>query len=70
MEEQNFNWEQVVSYAIIALHNLKENRVEMSLENLVKELNALQTRYGKEGIIGIGKRYLNNEINSSYKNIY
>lgn len=59
MARELYNWEQLRGYSIIALCNLLDKNNEISLENFIKELDSLQTLYGKEGGSGLSRRYLN-----------
>lgn len=59
MARELYNWDQLRGYSIIALNNLLDKNNEINLENFIKELDSLQTLYGKEGVIGLSRRYLN-----------
>lgn len=59
MARELYNWDQLRGYSIIALCNLLDKNNPISLENFIKELDSLQTLYGKEGVIGLSRRYLN-----------
>lgn len=59
MARELYNWDQLRGYSIIALCNLLDKNNEISLENFIKELDSLKTLYGKEGVIGLSRRYLN-----------
>lgn len=59
MARELYNWDQLRGYSIIALNNLLDKNNEIYLENFIKELDSLQTLYGKEGVIGLSRRYLN-----------
>lgn len=61
MARELYNWDQVRAYSIIALYNLIKNNKKINIVNFVKELDSLQTMYGKEGIVGLANRYLNKE---------
>lgn len=61
MARELYNWDQVRAYAVIGFNNLKNKNKEINLVNFVKELDSLQTMYGKEGVIGLANRYLNKE---------
>ena len=56
MARELYNWDQVRAYALIGLYNLKNKNKEINLENFIKELDSLQTMYGKEGVIGLANR--------------
>lgn len=60
MARELYNWDQVRAYAIIALYNLIKNNKKINIVNFVKELDSLQTMYGKEEVIGLARRYSNN----------
>ena len=59
MARELYNWDQLRGYSIIALNNLLDKNNAINLEDFVKELDSLQTLYGKEGVIGLSRRYLN-----------
>lgn len=59
MARELYNWDQVRAYAIIALTNLKNKNKEINKVSFIKELDSLQTMYGKEGVVGLANRYLN-----------
>ncbi len=59
MARELYNWDQLKAYSIIALHNLESKNIKINKQNFVRELDTLQTMYGKEGAIGIANRYLN-----------
>jgi len=61
MARELYNWSQGKSYSIIAIHNLKQQGKEINYENFIREYDSLQTRYGKEGVIGLANRYLKEE---------
>lgn len=61
MARELYNWDQVRAYSVIALFNLKKKNKEINLANFIRELDSLQTMYGKEGVIGLANRYLNKE---------
>lgn len=61
MARELYNWDQVRAYSVIALSNLKKKNKEINLANFIRELDSLQTMYGKEGVIGLANRYLNKE---------
>lgn len=64
MARELYNWDQVRAYAIIALYNLIKNNKKINIVNFVKELDSLQTMYGKEGIVGLANRYLKEDKES------
>lgn len=55
-----YNWEQLRAYSIVALNNILESNEKINLGNFIRELDTLQSLYGKEGITGLAKRHLNN----------
>lgn len=57
MSTELYNWEQVRAYAVIALNNLLNKNKDITTENFIKEMNPLQTLYGKDGVIGLAQRY-------------
>lgn len=59
MARELYNWDQLRAYSIIALINVKEKNRLVDIEDFVKELDSLQTLYGKEGVIGLANRKLN-----------
>ncbi len=61
MARELYNWSQGKAYSIIAIHNLKQQGKEINYENFIREYDSLQTRYGKEGVIGFANRYLKEE---------
>ena len=61
MARELYNWDQVRAYAVIALTNLKNKNKEINKLSFIKELDSLQTMYGKEGVVGLANRYLNKE---------
>lgn len=61
MARELYNWSQGKSYSIIAIHNLKQQGKEINYENFIREYDSLQTKYGKEGVIGLANRYLKEE---------
>ena len=56
MARELYNWDQVRAYAVIALTNLKNKNKEINKVSFIKELDSLQTMYGKEGVIGLANR--------------
>lgn len=63
MARELYNWDQLRAYSIIAIINLLEKKEEVNVENFIRELDPLQTLYGKEGVIGLSNRLLNNKKN-------
>lgn len=59
MARELYNWDQLRAYSIIALINVKEKNRLVDVEDFVKELDSLQTLYGKDGVIGLANRKLN-----------
>lgn len=60
MARELYNWNQAKAYSIIALYNVlkKDGLDETIINKFMKELDPLQTLYGKEGVIGLAQRYL------------
>ena len=60
MARELYNWDQVRAYLIIAVKNVKDKNkyMDVEIEDFIKELDPLQTLYGKEGVIGLSQRYL------------
>lgn len=60
MARELYNWEQLRSYCIIALNNIKNKHkyLDLDVDEFLSELDPLQTMYGKEGVIGLANRYL------------
>lgn len=56
-----YSWEQVRAYSIIALHNLLNSANDINLKNMKLFIDPLQTLYGKDGIVGVAERLINNE---------
>ena len=61
MARELYNWSQGRSYSIITIHNLNQQGKEINYENFIREFDSPQTRYGKEGVIGLANRYLKEE---------
>lgn len=61
MEKELYSWEQVRAYSIIALHNLLNSANDINLKNMKLFIDPLQTLYGKDGIVGVAERLINNE---------
>lgn len=58
MARELYNWDQLRAYSIIALIIVKEKNRLVDVEDFVKELDLLQTLYGKEEVIGLANRKL------------
>lgn len=65
MARELYTWDQVRGYALIGLNNLlkkyglnPEDKKNITLNNYKKELDPLQTSYGKDGTIGYANRLL------------
>lgn len=56
MVKELYNWEQLRAYGLIALNNILESNEKISLENFMKELDPLQSLYGKDGIVGFANK--------------
>lgn len=61
MEKELYSWEQVRAYSIIALHNLLNSANDINLKNMKLFIDPLQTLYGKDGIVRVAERLINNE---------
>lgn len=61
MDKELYTWEQVRAYSIIAVHNLLNSANKVNLANIKMFIDPLQTLYGKDGIVGIAERLLQNE---------
>ena len=61
MEKELYSWEQVRAYSIIALHNLLNSANDINLKNMKLFIDPLQTFYGKDVIVGVAERLINNE---------
>lgn len=61
MEKELYSWEQVRAYSIIALHNLLNSANDINLKNMKLFIDPLQTLCGKDGIVGVAERLINNE---------
>lgn len=63
MARELYNWDQVRAYALIGLNNLlkTEDKNNIDLKKFKRELDPLQTSFGKEGVVGYANRLLNKE---------
>lgn len=61
MARELYNWDQVRAYSVIAINNLKSKNKELNTRNFIRELDPLQTSFGKEGVVGYANRLLNKE---------
>lgn len=61
MDKELYTWEQVRAYSIIALHNLLNSANKVNLVNIKMFIDPLQTLYGKDGIVGVAEKLLQNE---------
>lgn len=61
MEKELYSWEQVRAYSIIALHNLLNSANDINLKNMKLFMNPLQTLYGKNEIVRVAEKLINNE---------
>ena len=59
MRSKSYNWKQVVSYSIIALHNLLNSANEVNLKNMKIFIEPLQTLHTKEKAEEYAKELLN-----------
>lgn len=56
MVKELYDWEQLRSYSTIALNNILESNEKINLENFIRELDTLQSLYGKEGIVSFANK--------------
>ena len=56
MARELYNWDQVRAYAVIALNNVLNKNKDITTDNFIKELDPLQSLYGKDGVIGLANR--------------
>lgn len=61
MEKELYSWEQVKAYSIIALHNLLNSANDINLKNMKLFMDPLQTLYGKNEIVRVAEKLINNE---------
>jgi hypothetical protein len=61
MEKELYSWEQVRAYSIIALHNLLNSANDINLKNMKLFMDPLQTLYGKNEIVRVAEKLINNE---------
>lgn len=61
MEKELYSWEQVRAYSIIALHNLLNSANDINLKNMKLFMDPLQTLYGKNEIVKVAEKLINNE---------
>lgn len=61
MEKELYSWEQVRAYSIIALHNLLNSANDINLKNMKLFMDPLQTLYGKNEIVRVTEKLINNE---------
>mgnify|MGYP000381882650 CR=1 FL=1 len=63
MARELYNWDQVRAYALIGLNNLLKtgDKNNIDLKKFKRELDPLQTSFGKEGVVGYANRLLNKE---------
>lgn len=69
MARELYNWDQLESYAGYAFYLLKEKYPELNIktDTYLSELRPLQTRYGKEGMIGLANRCIKRRNNNGKK---
>lgn len=59
MARELYNWDQLKGYAILGLFNLLNNKgIYIDIGEYEVELDSLQSKYGKDSVIGISRRYL------------
>ncbi|MEE1530864.1 MAG: hypothetical protein UGE22_02470 [Clostridia bacterium] len=61
MEKELYSWEQVRAYSIMALHNLLNSANDINLKNMKLFMDPLQTLYGKNEIVRVAEKLINNE---------
>lgn len=61
MRSKSYNWEQVVSYSIIALHNLLNSANDVNLKNMKMFIEALQELHTKEEAVEYAEKLLNKD---------
>lgn len=61
MEKELYSWEQVRAYSIIAVHNLLNSANDINLKNMKLFMDPLQTLYGKNEIVRVAEKLINNE---------
>lgn len=61
MKDKSYNWNQVISYSIIALHNLLNSANEVNLKNMMMFIEPLQELHTKEEAVKYSNMLLNKE---------
>ena len=61
MKSKSYNWNQVISYSIIALHNLLNSANEVNLKNMKMFIELLQALHTKEEVEEYAKELLNKD---------
>lgn len=57
MARELYNWDQLRGYSKIAFENLKiKYKIDIDTDKFIKELDPLQSLYGKDGVIGLANR--------------
>lgn len=61
MKRITYNWKQVISYSLIALHNLLNSANDINLKNMKMFLDPLQELHTKEDAERYAEKLLNKE---------
>ena len=61
MKNRLYSWKQVISYSIIALHNLLNSANDVNLKNMKMFIEPLQELHTKEEAVKYSKMLLNKE---------
>ena len=61
MKDKSYYWNKVISYSIIALHNLLNSANEVNLKNMMMFIEPLQELHTKEEAVKYSKMLLNKE---------
>ena len=61
MRSKSYNWKQVVSYSIIALHNLLNSVNDVNLKNMKIFIEPLQELHTKEEAVEYAEKLLNKD---------
>lgn len=61
MRSKSYNWKQVVSYSIIALHNLLNSANDVNLKNMKMIIEPLQELHTKEEAVEYAEKLLNKD---------
>lgn len=61
MRSKSYNWNQVIAYSIIALHNLLNSANDLNLKNMKMFIEPLQALHTKEEAEEYAKELLNKD---------